>query len=109
MQKRDNHRHRISEARFVPRPCSHMRATLVDFFRDLETRRGDFLVYDDGYRVHRHTYAQVTRAARGFAQRLSSAGIAPGDKVIFWGENRPEWIVCFWGCLIAGVVAVPID
>jgi long-chain acyl-CoA synthetase len=86
-----------------------MRATLVDFFRDLETRRGDFLVYDDGYRVHRHTYADVARAARGFAARLSSAGVTSGDKVVFWGENRPEWIACFWGCLIAGVIVVPID
>src|SRR5262249_8574875 len=23
--------------------------------------------------------------------------------------NRPEWIVAFWGCLVAGVVVVPID
>src|SRR5687767_3521472 len=86
-----------------------MRATLVDFFRDLQNRRGDFLVYDDGYRVHRHTYADVARAARGFAARLSSAGLAQGDKVVFWGENRPEWIACYWGCLISGVVVVPID
>ena len=25
-----------------------------------------------------------------------------GDKVVFWGENRPEWIACYWGCLLAG-------
>jgi long-chain acyl-CoA synthetase len=85
------------------------RDTLVDLFRDLETHRGDFLVYDDGYRVRRHTYAEVARAARGFAARLARAGVTSGDKVVFWGENRPEWIVCYWGCVIAGVVVVPID
>jgi long-chain acyl-CoA synthetase len=26
-----------------------------------------------------------------------------------WGENRPEWIVALWGCLLRGVVLVPID
>jgi long-chain acyl-CoA synthetase len=26
-----------------------------------------------------------------------------------WGENRPEWVVCYWGCLLSGVVVVPID
>jgi len=31
------------------------RDTLVDFFRDLITIRGDFLVYDDGYRRRVHT------------------------------------------------------
>ena len=51
----------------------------------------------------------VGRAARGFAARLAAAGLRKGDKVVFWGENRPEWIACYWGCLIAGVVVVPID
>src|ERR1019366_955656 len=32
-----------------------------------------------------------------------------GDKAILWSENRPEWIAAFWGCVLAGVVVVPID
>jgi long-chain acyl-CoA synthetase len=85
------------------------RDTLIDFFRDLITIRGDFLVYDDGYRRRSYRYDDVGRAARGFAARLASTGLAKGDKVVFWGENRPEWIVCYWGCLISGVIVVPID
>jgi long-chain acyl-CoA synthetase len=85
------------------------RETLIDLFRDLDAHRGDFLVYDDGYRVRRHTYRDVTRATRGFARRLADNGIGKGDKVVLWGENRPEWIACYWGCVIAGVVVVPID
>lgn len=85
------------------------RDTLIDVFRDLAALRGDFLVYDDGYRRRAHTYAGVGRAARGFAARLTAAGLRKGDKVVFWGENRPEWIACYWGCLLAGVVVVPID
>jgi long-chain acyl-CoA synthetase len=83
--------------------------TLFDVFRTLETRHGEFLVYDDGYRVHRHSYADVTRAARGFAARLIAHGVAKGDKVLLWGENRPEWIACYWGIQVAGAIAVPID
>jgi long-chain acyl-CoA synthetase len=85
------------------------RDTLVDFFRDLITIRGDFLVYDDGYRRRVHGYADVGRAARAFAARLATTGLRMGDKVVFWGENRPEWIACYWGCLISGVIVVPID
>ena len=85
------------------------RETLIDFFRDLITIRGEFLVYDDGYRRRGHSYEEVGRAARAFAVRLSDAGLTKGDKVVFWGENRPEWIVCYWGCLISGVIVVPID
>ena len=96
-----------------PKSSSHnspvQRDTLIDFFRDLVTIRGEFLVYDDGYRRRSHTYANVGRAARGFAAKLTAAGLSKGDKVIFWGENRPEWIACYWGCLLLGVIVVPID
>jgi long-chain acyl-CoA synthetase len=85
------------------------RDTLIDFFKDLAAIRANFLVYDDGYRRRRYTYAEVGRAARGFAQKLGATGLQKGDTVIFWGENRPEWLACYWGCLIAGVVVVPID
>ena len=85
------------------------RNTLIDFFRDLAGIRGEFLVYDDGYRRRGHSYEEVGRAARGFAARLAAAGFAQGDKVVFWGENRPEWVACYWGCLLAGIIAVPID
>jgi long-chain acyl-CoA synthetase len=83
--------------------------TLVDLFRALEKRRGEFLVYDDGYRVRRYTYVDVTRAARGFAAKLTAHGVLKGDKVVLWGENRPEWIACYWGIQLAGAIAVPID
>jgi long-chain acyl-CoA synthetase len=85
------------------------RETLIDFFRDIVTIRGEFLVYDDGYRRRGYSYEDVGRAARGFAARLRDAGVGQGDKVIFWGENRPEWIACYWGCLLAGIIVVPID
>jgi long-chain acyl-CoA synthetase len=85
------------------------RETLIDFFRDLSLARGDFLVHDDGFRSRTYTYLDVGRAARGFAAHLHDVGVRKGDKVVVWSENRPEWIVAFWGCLLAGVVVVPID
>ena len=83
--------------------------TLIDLFRLLEKRRGEFLVYDDGYRVRRHSYADVTRAARGFAAAPHQPRCPKGDKVMLWGENCPEWIACYWGIQLAGAIAVPID
>jgi long-chain acyl-CoA synthetase len=83
--------------------------TLIDVFRSLEGRRGEFVIHDDGYRVRRFSYAQVTAAARGFAARLSAIGVQRGDAVLLWGENCAEWLACYWGAVIAGVVVVPID
>ncbi len=85
------------------------RDTLIDFFADLSTARGEFLVYDDGFRSRGYSYAEVARAARGCAARLHALGIRKGDKIVFWSENRPEWIVAFWGCLLNGIIVVPID
>src|SRR5262249_50399998 len=83
--------------------------TLIDFFDDLSGSPGKFLVYDDGFRSRSYSYEEVGRAARGFAARLASHGLVRGDKAIFFSENRPEWIIAFWGCLLSGVVVVPID
>ncbi len=85
------------------------RDTLIDYFNDLARAKGQFLVHDDGFRARSHSYAEVGHAARGFASRLVDAGVSKGDKVVFWSENRPEWIVAFWGCLVGGVIVVPID
>ena len=85
------------------------RDTLVDFFQDLVQINGTFLAFDDGYRRREYTYEEAGRAAHGFAAKLADAGLAQGDKVVFWGENRPEWVVCYWGCLISGIIVVPID
>src|ERR1700719_3451603 len=41
--------------------------------------------------------------------RLRAAGIGKDDKVILYGENRPEWVAALWGCLLEGVIAVPVD
>ena len=57
--------------------------------------------YDDGFRSRTYSYEEVGRAARGFAARLTSQGLVRGDKVVFFSENRPEWIVAFWGCLLS--------
>ena len=85
------------------------RDTLIDFFDDLAAARGEFLVYDDGFRTRT---IQLRRGRPGGA-RVRRRGCTPrdrqGDKVVFWGENRPEWIVAFWGCLLRGVIVVPID
>ena len=86
-----------------------LRRTLIDFYADLATTPGEFVVYDDGYRSWSYTYAEVTAAARAFAGRLREHGIVKGQSVAIWGENRAEWIIALWGGLLEGVVLVPID
>ncbi len=85
------------------------RRTLIDFYADLARTAGEFVVYDDGYRSWSYTYADVANAAQAFAARLRGEGISKGEAVAIWAENRAEWIIALWGCLLEGVVLVPID
>lgn len=86
-----------------------VRDTLLDFFEDFSRRNDTFLVHDDGYRVRDVTYRAVADAARVFAATLTRHGVGPQDKVVIWSENRSEWVVAFWGCLLARAVLVPVD
>ena len=69
------------------------RETLLEFFDERIRSDAEFLVYVNQYRVQRYSYAVVRQRAVEFAARLTKAGINPGDKVLFWGENRPEWLL----------------
>nr|MCU0247257.1 acyl--CoA ligase [Bryobacter sp.] len=85
------------------------RETLIDVFDDLARLEAPFVSYDDGYRSWDFTYRKLAAQARAVAMVLRERGIAKGDKVLLWGENRPGWVAALWGCLLEGVVAVPID
>jgi long-chain acyl-CoA synthetase len=85
------------------------RRTLIDFFDDLSARDREFLTYDDGYRSWSYSYRETAARARAFAARLHASGIGKGEHVVIWSENRPEWLMALWGCLLRGVVVVPID
>jgi long-chain acyl-CoA synthetase len=85
------------------------RRTLIDFYTDLSRLDGEFVVYDDGYRSWSYSYRQIAAGAEAFARRLRGAGIAGGQSVAVWSENRAEWLVALWGCLLEGVILVPID
>jgi long-chain acyl-CoA synthetase len=85
------------------------RDTLLDFFEDFSRLDAVFLVHDDGYRVREMRYADLAAAARRLAVTLDRLGLAPGDKIVIWSENRIEWVVVLWASLLAGLVVVPVD
>src|SRR3982074_1630486 len=83
--------------------------TLLDFFTGFTNLPQEFLIYTDGLRSRSYSYAEIASFARSFALRLRRAGITRDEKIILYSENRPEWVIALWGCLLEGVIAVPID
>lgn len=62
-----------------------------------------------GYRMESWTYAQVAVQANRVARELELRGLGRGDCALLWGHNSAEWICAFLGCVLRGVVVVPID
>ncbi len=83
--------------------------SLAAFFSIWSRSSAEFLRYEGDVGPVRLSYSATASAASGFALRLRAAGIGRGERILFWCENRPEWIVALWGCLLEGVIAVPID
>ncbi len=82
-------------------------ATLLDDFRRFD--RGIAVVHYRGVRRRVTTYGEIARLAGRFAALLEQRGIGPGDRVVLWAENGAEWVAAFYGCMLRGVLAVPLD
>src|SRR5213595_1036054 len=62
-----------------------------------------------GLRVKRWSYCQIANTAKRFARELEARRIAKGDRVLLWARNSPEWVSASFGCLVRGVIVVPLD
>jgi long-chain acyl-CoA synthetase len=82
-------------------------ATLLDDFRRNE--HDIAVVRIQGIRRRVATYGDIARQAGRFAALLEERGIGPGDRVVLWAENSAEWIAAFYGMMLRGVLAVPLD
>src|SRR6202789_786276 len=82
-------------------------ATLVEDFR----RYGHEIavVRTEGNRRRVATYGEIAALAGRFAALLAAHHVAPGDRVLIWGENSAEWSAPFHGCILRGALAVPLD
>ncbi len=74
---------------------------------ELARRHGDreFLVHED----ERISFDAFGRAVLAAAAALERAGLARGDRVAIVMRNLPEWPVVFFGALVAGAIAVPLN
>ncbi|MGB6669387.1 MAG: AMP-binding protein, partial [Candidatus Acidiferrum sp.] len=86
------------------------RENLLALFRGFERYSGDIaFVQRRGYRRETWTYRKLAETAFAHALELKKRGVRTGDRVLLWGPNSAEWTAAFWGCLLRGAVAVPMD
>ncbi len=82
----------------------------MEFVGEYGARQNEIAVAERrGYRMVRWTYGQILSGANRFARELEARGIAKGEAVLLWGEGSAAWTAAFFGCVLRGAVAVPID
>jgi long-chain acyl-CoA synthetase len=86
------------------------RQSLIEFIEEYGRRgKETAIAHRRGYRMEHWSYARVAGAAGSFAAALAERGVRPGEHVLLWGENCAEWVAAFFGCVLAGVIVVPMD
>ncbi|NYI76733.1 long-chain-fatty-acid--CoA ligase [Nocardioides panzhihuensis] len=82
---------------------SNLANNLIDTARDLGDR--------PAIRLHGITldYSQLRRAAGAVAGDLQARGIRPGDRIGIVMPNVPGFPILFYGVLMAGAIAVPMN
>ena len=62
-----------------------------------------------GNKYVQYTYKEFYDHVRSIAYSLMQLNVKSGDKVALILENRPEWGFIYFGILLAGAIAIPID
>jgi fatty-acyl-CoA synthase len=63
----------------------------------------DALVYE---RHPRYTFATLEREVRTIARGLIAVGVEPGERVVLWATNVPEWVVLQFALAKIGAILV---
>ena len=56
-----------------------------------------------------YSYARIWDWACSFARSLGGLGVRPGDRVMIYLRNCPQWLVAYLGLFIKGAAAVPLS
>lgn len=59
--------------------------------------------------LSRITFRDWRSLSQASAERLRQLGVKPADRVLLCGSNHPGWPIAFFGILMAGATAVPLD
>ena len=54
------------------------------------------------------TYAEMGKQINAIKAFMEDCGIAPGDKVVIYSQNMPNWGIVYFALLCLGIVVVPV-
>lgn len=90
---------------------AHTYKDLLDLFDTATKRFGTrtAMKIERNGRKEQYTFEDIRELTLRAAGFLAKNGIKPGDRVILFSNNMPEWGITYFGILKAGATAIPID
>jgi long-chain acyl-CoA synthetase len=84
--------------------------TLIDLFHTFEAL-GDKTAFVNrtGVRRIEVSYRQFHQLSLRMAGLLQLNGVEAGGRVLIWGPNSSWWAIAYWGIILRGAIAVPVD
>jgi len=86
--------------------------TIIDILEAINKNYGDITAVQIKGKngIFRKTsYVELGRRTVDVSSNLIKWGIAKGERIAIYSENRPEWAVAFFGIVSAAAIVVPID
>lgn len=91
----------------VPKTLPELPASPYSSLRDIAARYPARVAIN--YYGAEITYDRLRHEVEALARHLTGAGIAPGDRVLLWLQNAPQFIIGFYAISAAGAVVVPVN
>jgi long-chain acyl-CoA synthetase len=90
--------------------ASHISARTINdiFFQAVERNLDHLMTYKQTIKWIPISSHELYRNTVGIARSLQGWSIQKGDRVAILSENRPEWAMADFACLMLGVIDVPI-
>ena len=86
--------------------------TLVDLLShtvEQQQMRTALLEPRDGNIVSSLNFLELWERIHLFAGYLQQQQVKAGDRILLWHASRVDWLISYFGLLLAGVVVVPLD
>jgi len=91
-----------------PRTPKSLQTISDVFFSIVESERPRIMLHREAIDWVPISSTEFYRSVAGVVQALRGWNIKKGDRVAILSENRPEWSIADFACLLTGVVVVPI-
>ncbi|AEB12124.1 long-chain-fatty-acid--CoA ligase [Marinithermus hydrothermalis] len=88
----------------VPHEVEYPEVPVWHLLKESAERYGDLVALD--FLGHRLTYRALWESVQRFAHALQATGLEPGERVAIMLPNSPQFVIAFYGTLLAGGVVV---